>query len=107
MQEKTQLLLRAYEAIEEQDREIMRERSEYESRIESLRQSLVDSQMGGGSNSTCGQVLPGQDSSAVRWQERHEIEREIEGFKDTIAKMVWIFTFWHELCLKSDDILGE
>ena len=43
--EKTQLLRTAYEALEGQEREFLREREEYESRIESLRQSVFESQV--------------------------------------------------------------
>jgi hypothetical protein len=47
LEEKSKLLLTAYQAIEQQEREILREREEYESRIESLRQTLTDSQYSG------------------------------------------------------------
>ena len=43
--EKTQLLRTAYDALEEQEREMLRERSEFESRIESLRQSVFETQV--------------------------------------------------------------
>ncbi len=45
LEEKTQLLRTAYEALEQQEQEMLRERSEYESRIESLRQSVLESQV--------------------------------------------------------------
>ena len=45
--EKTQLLRTAYDALEEQEREMLRERSEFESRIESLRQSVFETQVRG------------------------------------------------------------
>jgi len=54
LEEKSKLLLTAYQAMEQQERELLREREDYESKIESLRQTLMDSQYSGHSMASGG-----------------------------------------------------
>jgi len=78
---KSKLLLTAYQAMEQHERELLREREEYESRIESLRQSLMESQSQSYSKQGYS-VYPSDGSVSVAKQNDIDVEAlELEAIK--------------------------